>query len=219
MIALAMGHCYPGFAFPAAAVSADASRGGAMASRAKRSRASGAGRKAKRRGEAVARLAPEDAALREFISDFSAASALMRQLRRRLADNLGLSVAEHSVMLGLWYCQRRAHTRVRDLAEHLHVAAAHVTAELGKLERAGFVVKRKSTLDRREAEVQLTERGHALLNRLAPLLREVNKSLFAHVTYSDMTTAQRFFRLVIAHASEAIRTADLHAARQKAGRN
>jgi DNA-binding MarR family transcriptional regulator len=190
-----------------------------MTARAGRSRASGAGRKAKRRGEAVARLAPEDAALREFVSDFSAASALMRQLRRRLADNLGLSVAEHSVMLGLWYCQRRAHTRVRDLAEHLHVAAAHVTAELGKLERAGFVIKRKSVLDRREAEVQLTDKGHALLNRLAPLLREVNKSLFAHVTYRDMTTAQRFFRLVIAHASEAIRTADLHAAKQKADRN
>ena len=186
-----------------------------MAAKAGRSRASGTAKKTKRREGTVARLAPEDAALREFISDFSAASALMRQLRRRLADNLGLSVAGHSVMLGLWYCQRRAHTRVRDLAEHLHVAAAHVTAELGKLERAGFVAKRKSNLDRREAEVRLTDKGHALLNRLAPLLREVNKSLFAHVTYSDMASAQRFFRLVIAHASEAIRTADLHAVKHK----
>jgi DNA-binding MarR family transcriptional regulator len=189
-----------------------------MTARADRSRASAAGPKARRRGEAVARLAPQDAALREFISDFSAASALMRQLRRRLADNLGLSVAGHSVMLGLWYCQRRAHTRVRDLAEHLHVAAAHVTAELGKLEQAGFVVKRKSNLDRREAEVRLTDKGHTLLNKLAPLLREVNKSLFVHVTYGDMTSAQRFFRLVIAHASEAISAADLHAAKYNTDR-
>jgi DNA-binding MarR family transcriptional regulator len=190
-----------------------------MTAKAGRSRVSGVASKARRRGRMVARLAPEDAALREFISDFSAASALMRQLRLRLADNLGLSVAGHSVMLGLWYCQRRAHTRVRDLAEHLHVAAAHVTAELGKLERAGFVVKRKSDLDRRETEIRLTDNGHALLNRLAPLLREVNKSLFAHVTYSDMTSAQRFFRLVIAHASEAIRSADLHAVKHKTDRN
>ena len=190
-----------------------------MTAKASRSGTSSAARKAMRREGTVARLAPEDAALREFISDFSAASALMRQLRRRLADNLGLSVAGHSVMLGLWYCQRRAHTRVRDLAEHLHVAAAHVTAELGKLEQAGFVVKRKSDVDRREAEVRLTDKGHALLNRLAPLLREVNKSLFAHVTYSDMTSAQRFFRLVIAHASEAIGTADLHAVKYKTDRS
>ena len=190
-----------------------------MTVRASRSQAAGAGRKAKPRGDAVARLAPGDAALREFISDFSAASALMRQLRRRLADNLGLSVAELSVVLGLWHCQRRAHTRVRDLAEHLHVAAAHVTAELGKLERAGFVAKRKSDLDRREAQVRLTDKGHALLNRLAPVLREVNESLFAHVTYRDMTTAQRFFRSVIADASEAIRAADLYAIKQKAARN
>jgi MarR family transcriptional regulator, organic hydroperoxide resistance regulator len=183
--------------------------------KASRSRTSTSAGKVRHRERSVARLAPEDAALREFISDFSAASALIRQLRRRLADTLGLSVAEHSVMLGLWYCQRRAHTRVRDLAEHLHVAAAHVTAELGKLERAGFVVKRKNNLDRREAEVQLTDKGHALLNRLAPLLREVNESLFANVNYRDMRTAQRFFRLVIAQASEAIRTADLYAIKQK----
>ena len=163
----------------------------------------------------VDRLAPNDAVLREFISDFSAASALMRQLRRRLAEVLDLSVAGHSVMLGLWYCERRGRTSVRELADHLHVAAANVTAELGKLERAGLVTKRPSTSDGRVVDVQLSGKGHALLNRLAPLLREVNKTLFANVRYGDMLTVQRFFQLVITQASEAIRTADLHATRMQ----
>jgi hypothetical protein len=84
-----------------------------------------------RRGT-IDRLAPDDAGLREFISDFSAAGALMRQLRHRLAETLKLNAAGHSVMLGLWHCERRGSTSVRNLADHLHVAAAHVTADLGK---------------------------------------------------------------------------------------
>lgn len=174
-----------------------------------------------RRGAAVALrsgtidgLAPDDAGLREFISDFSAAGALMRQLRHRLAETIELSAAGHSVMLGLWHCERRGSTSVRSLADHLHVAAAHVTAELGKLARAGLVIKRPSASDRRTVNVQLTHKGHAVLDRLAPLLREVNLSLFANVRYGEMLTVQRFFRLLIDQAPEAIRITDLHAARK-----
>jgi DNA-binding MarR family transcriptional regulator len=166
-----------------------------------------------RRGT-IDRLAPDDAKLREFISDFSAAGALMRQLRHRLAATLELSAAGHSVMLGLWHCERRGSTSVRSLADHLHVAAAHVTAELGKLARAGLVIKRPSASDRRAVNVQLTHKGHALLDRLAPLLREVNLSLFANVRYGEMLTVQRFFRLLIEQAPEAIGIAGLHAAKK-----
>jgi DNA-binding MarR family transcriptional regulator len=170
--------------------------------------------KTSRRKQTIDRLAPDDAALREFISDFSAAGAMMRQLRHRLAETLDLSVAGLSVMLGLWHCQRRGNTSVRDLADHLHVAAAHVTAELGKLVHAALVIKRPSASDGRAVNIQLSNKGHALLDRLAPLLREVNLSLFADVRYGEMLTVQRFFRLVIEQAPEAIRAADLHAARK-----
>jgi MarR family transcriptional regulator, organic hydroperoxide resistance regulator len=166
------------------------------------------------RGVTIDRLAPDDARLREFISDFSAASALMRQLRHRLAETIELSAAGHSVMLGLWHCERRGSTSVRTLADHLHIAAAHVTAELGKLARAGLVIKRPSTSDGRAVNVQLTHKGHALLDRLAPLLREVNMSLFANIRYGEMLTVQRFFRVLIDRAPEAIQIADLHAARE-----
>lgn len=174
---------------------------------------------AARRADTIDRLAPDDAGLREFISDFSAAGTLMRQLRQRLAATLDLSVAGHSVMLGLWHCERHGDTSVRNLADHLHVAAAHVTAELGKLARAGLVIKRPSASDGRAVNVQLSPKGHKLLDRLAPLLGEVNLSLFANVRFGDMRTAHRFFRLLIEQAPQAIRVADLHAARRaQAGR-
>jgi DNA-binding MarR family transcriptional regulator len=144
----------------------------------------------------IGSLPPDEAELREFISDFTAASARMRELRRALAETLGLTVALHAVMLGLWYCERRGSTTVRALADHLHIAAAHVTAELNKLERAGLVLKSPSDTDKRAIDLRLTQEGHALLDRL--------------------------FRAVIEHAPAAIGTAEAatpRKARSKSKRN
>ncbi len=156
----------------------------------------------------IGSLPPDQAELREFISDFTAASAAMRELRRALAETLGLTVAQHAVMLGLWYCERRGSTTVRALANHLHIAAAHVTAELNKLEPAGLVEKRPSAADKRAIDLRLTRKGHALLDRLAPLLQDVNAALFAGVDLDDMRGAHRLFRAVIEHGPPAIGAAE-----------
>ena len=155
----------------------------------------------------IGSLPPEQAELREFISDFTAASARMRQLRRALAETLGLTVAQHALMLGLWYCERRGSTSVRALAEHLHIAAAHVTAELNKLQQVGLVEKRPSARDKRAIDLRLTQKGHALLDRLAPLLRDVNAALFAGVDLNGMRGAHGLFRAVIEQAPRAIEIA------------
>lgn len=165
----------------------------------------------------IGKLAPAEAELREFISDFTAASARMRELRRALAESLGLTVAEHAVLLGLWYCERRACTTVRALAEHMHIAAAHVTAEVNKLEKAGLVEKRQSEADKRAVDLRLSEAGRTLLDRLEPLLGDVNAALFAGVSLADMRTAHRLFKTVIAQSPQATRIAEREALRPRGG--
>lgn len=167
----------------------------------------------------IGSLPPEEAELREFISDFTAASARMRELRRALAETLGITVAGHAVMLGLWYCERRGSTTVRALADHLHIAAPHVTAELNKLERVGLVSKRPSETDKRAVDLRLTSKGHVLLDRLAPLLGEVNAKLFAGVDLDGMRGAHRLFRAVVDHASAAIGIAEAAAPRKSKTRS
>lgn len=162
----------------------------------------------KRKPHTIDELAPGDLVLREFIADFSAASALMRRLRRVLSESHDLTAAEQSVILALWYCERRGETSVRELADHLHVAAANVTAELGRLEGMGIVSKSPSSSDRRSLSIQLTKQGHEILDGLAPTLREVNFSLFAGVSYSDMVVVHRFFKRLIDQAPDAIHIAE-----------
>lgn len=163
------------------------------------------------RSDTISQLSPDDSILREFISDFSAASALMRKLRASLAANLDLTAAGYSVLLGVWYCERRGDTTVRGLADHLHIAAAHVTAEIGQLLKRGLVTKAPSRSDKRAVSIRLSTEGRDLFNDLAPLLRDVNIPLFAGVHYGDMVVVHRFLKRIVDQAPDAIRVAQRRA--------
>src|SRR5919109_1347523 len=82
-----------------------------------------------------------DLQFREFIADLFAAVAGMQSLRRALAKSVGLSAPEFSVLLATWHLQKKGRVGVSAVARHLHVAAAHVTAEVGKLVRKDFIKK------------------------------------------------------------------------------
>ena len=160
----------------------------------------------------------ESAVFREFIADLSAAGTLMRRLRRTLASVASMNAAEYAVLLGVWYCERAEKTSVREIADHLHIAAPHVTTELGKLERAGFVVKRDGVNDRRTAEIRLSPKGKRLFDVLAGAFREVNLVLFDDVTVGDVRIVHEFFRRIISQAPDAIRVAEIHASRAERSR-
>lgn len=160
------------------------------------------------RSHTISELSPDDSVLREFISDFTAASALMRKLRASLAAKLGLTAAGYSVLLGVWSCERRGDTSVRGLADHLHIAAAHVTAEIGDLIELGLVTKVPSSRDKRAVSLRLSKQGRELFNDLTPILRDVNVPLFAGVQYSDMVVVHRFLKRIVDQAPDAIRMAE-----------
>jgi len=156
----------------------------------------------------VDKLSPDDAVLREFVADLYAAFSHMRILRNRISQIIELSSAEHSVLLGVWYLQRRGPPTVRDVAEHLHVAGAHATAEIGKLVKAGLLIKSPDPHDRRAVSVKLSDAGHEVFRRLSPILREINDQLFAGIYYGDMVIVHRFFERIIAQAPAAVHVAE-----------
>lgn len=152
------------------------------------------------------RLPPDDARLREFIADFHAASARMRTLRQKLAEVVGLSSAEYSVLLGVWYLERRGSTTVRAIAEHLHVAGAHATAEIGKLVSRGYLSKTPDRSDGRAVGIRLTDAGIDAFRRLAPVFRDVNDKLLAGVDYSEFISVHHFFARIIDQMPAAMNT-------------
>lgn len=132
---------------------------------------------------------------------------MMRILRQEISLSLSLTSAEYSVLLAVWYLEREKDLTVRAIADHLHVAAPYVTSEIARLVSKGLLAKEPQKIDRRAVGVSLTKGSRDLLSRLEPMLRSVNRPLFAGLSFRDLTTVHRFLRGIIEHGHDAIRCA------------
>jgi DNA-binding MarR family transcriptional regulator len=148
-----------------------------------------------------------DLEFREFVADLFAATAGMQSLRRALAKSVGLSAAEFSVLLATWHLQKKGRVGITAVARHLHVAAAHVTAEIGKLVQKGFIKKTQDANDTRAVTLVLTRKGEGILAALAPLLRRINDRLFSGNTANAISVVAKFLRHVADEAANSIRMA------------
>ena len=148
-----------------------------------------------------------DLQFREFVADLFAAAAGMQSLRRALAKSVGLSAAEFSVLLATWHLQKKGRVGVTAVARHLHVAAAHVTSEIGKLVDKDFIKKTQDFHDTRAVTLVLTRKGEAVLARLAPLLRRINDRLFSGNSTSAIGVVARFLKHVADESANSVRMA------------
>jgi DNA-binding MarR family transcriptional regulator len=91
-----------------------------------------------------------------------AATNLIQRLYRPLLAPLGLTYSQYLVMLVLW---ERTSVNVSDLRACLHLDNGTVTPLLKRMERAGFVTRRRDADDERRVIVALTPLGAALHDR------------------------------------------------------
>jgi len=148
-----------------------------------------------------------DLDFREFVADLFAAVGGMHSLRRALAGSTGLSAAEFSVVLATWHLQKKGTVGISTIARHLHVAAAHVTAEVGRLVTKGLLKKKPDPRDTRAVVVALTERGKNILQQLTPLLRRINDRLFSGNSPADVAVLSKFLKHLADESAHAIRMA------------
>lgn len=146
-----------------------------------------------------------DLKFRELVADLFAAVAGMLALRRALAASVGLSAAEYATLLAAWHLQKKGPVGINTLARQLHIAAANVTSEVGKLVTKGLLDKRPHPRDTRAVLVEVTPRGGAVLSDLTPLLRRINDRLFFGNKAADIAVLSRFMRHIAEEAPHSIR--------------
>ena len=183
--------------YPPTRVATDAAAMDASSVRGRQSRRSASSRSA---GD----IPVDDAKMRTFIADMYAAMSLMRLLRQEIASALSLGSAEYSVLLAVLYLEQGDDMTLRAIADHLHVAAAYVTAEVGKLVDKGLLTKTPDPMDRRAVAVELSPAARELLSRLGPMLRDINGPLLTGTSMRDLDTVHRFFRGIISHGYDAM---------------
>lgn len=137
----------------------------------------------------------DERAFRDFMSDIFAAAATMQTLRRSTAKPFGLSSTELAVIMAV--AKLNSSPSIRRIADHLHVSASNVTADVGKLVKVRLLTKLPDPDDARAMKVALTEKGLKLIRNMTPLLRAVNDRLFANMSNDDMKILTRLLRQII----------------------
>lgn len=146
----------------------------------------------------------QDAEFRDFIADLFAMAAGMQSLRRAIARRIGLGGTELGILLSVGRLAPQGAVSVRQVADHLHVAATHITTEVNTLVTKGLLVKQASELDSRAVELSVTEAGSQLLQTISPHLHMINTALFDEPAQDVIKEQRRFFRRVLDGLPEAL---------------
>ncbi|MFC0504533.1 MarR family winged helix-turn-helix transcriptional regulator [Micromonospora costi] len=94
-----------------------------------------------------------------------AASRAMTDVYRPILDAVGLTYPQYLVLLVLWERDGDAPS-VSELGVELQLDSGTLSPLLKRLEGVGLVVRRRSARDERRVEVELTDAGRALRERM-----------------------------------------------------
>jgi DNA-binding MarR family transcriptional regulator len=94
------------------------------------------------------------------------ASLAMTKLYKPLLESLGLSYPQYLVMLVLWETDGPS---VSDLGERLFLDSGTLTPLLKRIERAGLLLRKRSSEDERRVHVFVTPQGSQLKEMAAAI--------------------------------------------------
>jgi DNA-binding MarR family transcriptional regulator len=139
----------------------------------------------------------QDADFREMISVMYGALGRLQTMRRTLAESLGLGSAEFAVVMTLLRLENTTGVRIRRIADDLYVAAANITATVGRLEQTQWVIKTSDPNDSRALAVRLTPQARERLQGFTEQLHFVNDVWFEGTGASDLKSVISFFHRLI----------------------
>ena len=128
----------------------------------------------------------DDKAFRDFVSNLFAAADIVWRARGRLSNKFGMTANQYAVLLAVRHF--RYGTSVRQLADHLKMAAANVTKEVNTLAARQLLAKTTDARDSRALSITLTPKAFRLLRALLPISKEINDIQYQGMSAADMCT-------------------------------
>ena len=95
------------------------------------------------------------------------ASRLIIQAYTPMLNQMGITYPQYLVLMVLWEQDGQP---VNDIARRLHLETNTVTPLLQRMEKAGWIIRRKGASDKRQQLVSLTANGQALEQQALELI-------------------------------------------------
>lgn len=132
-----------------------------------------------------------DDRFRDLIYSLFVTGSRFQEIREAFGREVDISGPQYFVLMAVARHHGDGGIGIGGLSDHLHVAAPHVTTEVGKLVDRGLLAKRPNPEDGRRVLVTLTEAGEAVLERLAPFRQHINNVLFDGFSHAEFLTLAR----------------------------
>lgn len=103
-----------------------------------------------------------------------ATSRLITREYQPFLDKLGITYPQYLVLMVLW---ERDQVLVNDIAKKLLLNTNTITPLLKRMEQQGLIIRKRSELDERKVNVQLTEKGLQMEEQASKIPQELTKRL------------------------------------------
>jgi MarR family transcriptional regulator, organic hydroperoxide resistance regulator len=144
-----------------------------------------------------------DRDFRKLVHNIFAFMARHETIRDGHARQIGLAGVEYTILISIGHLGLDGDVNVKTIADHLHMSGAFVTTVTSKLQTLGLIEKTQDSVDRRRISLAITEKGKALLRKLAPYQREINDVEFSPLSREDFQTISRILEALIASSDKA----------------
>ena len=126
-----------------------------------------------------------DRDFRHLVHAFFGFLARHEKIRDGHAHVIGLAGTEYTVLISIAHLAADGDVNIKTVADHLHVSGAFITSIARRLLQGGLIHKRTDPSDRRKVALTVSAKGHALIERLAPVQRRVNDVEFGCLSRED----------------------------------
>ena len=148
-----------------------------------------------------------DRTLRRSIHNLFSVGSMLEELRGIMGEPIGLTGVQYQILMVVARLQEGKGVPIKEVAIQLRVVPSHVTVEVGKLTKRGFVEKLPNAEDRRSVLLALTEKGIQAVEQVTPVTSRVNDGLFDGFTKQDFQTLTKLMDRFVSNADRTLATA------------
>ena len=129
-----------------------------------------------------------EAQMRAWRAFLGASTLVSARLNHELDEAAAISMYEYEILVRLFESEA-GRVRMSQLADQVSYSRSRLTHTVGRLERAGYVLRSSCPNDRRGVYAHLTQAGYEFLAQTAPIhLDGVRRHLINRFTPSELAT-------------------------------
>ncbi|WP_174704625.1 MarR family winged helix-turn-helix transcriptional regulator [Paenibacillus physcomitrellae] len=131
--------------------------------------------------------------LHELVQGFRELKRTFHQVVSKQAEKMGITGIQFYVLAAL---REQPEMSMSDLAERVHLGNSTLSGVIDRMEKAGYVERKRSELDRRTVTLHLTDKGREI-ERQTNLLYQKAMGRISEIPQEEITQLIRTFRSII----------------------